>query len=224
MANYRPDDLQKGADYLAGQQQEENARTVPLAEIQAANVLTATEVNSDGDPRERVALEAFQSSPLLVIEDDKRNIGRIQEALKNVGKTDAVFADSLPGAKRQITEMLKDKKGAERIRVISDLQIFYEEGDEIAEEEAGIQAIGEVQKAVAEWNKMHPSDKPIQLEILINSSMLNSAQDLENFKKKNSKNFVSPETIIGGNHGRKEESVSTFLAYLKNQDVHKDGE
>ncbi|MBI4599655.1 hypothetical protein HY732_01915 [Candidatus Uhrbacteria bacterium] len=220
MAHDRPDDLEEGSEQSAQQQNEPGVAGIPSDEQRAAHALAQAETG--GDRHERAALEVLQNSPLLIIEDDKENIESIQVELNRVNKTDAVFADSVPGVGTRIAEMLKNKEGGERLLVISDLQIFNQDGDDIADERAGIRAIANVQKEVEKWNTAHPGVEPIRLEIIVNSSMLNSQQDLDDFIKENSDRFKLPETIVAGNHGRKAEAVDTFLSYLKAQEEQKE--
>lgn len=216
----RPDDLKQGPEYRDKQQKEQVASALSHQEIQAASALMATEMSGEQGAEER-AREIFLNSSLLVIEDSMGALSHIKKALSDVGKNNFFIAETAQEVDKRIDEILAASKAGDRVLVISDLNIPYEE-DEVESSGAGVNALATLQRKVAEWNTANADQLPIALEIVMNSSEINSEKELQGFKELYKKNFSNPDAIVAGNPGDKGMSVEAFLAYLKAQEEKQD--
>lgn len=153
---------------------------LPQANVKAevAAVLTG--------PETRVQ-EMFRdpSRTFLIVEDDPRAAGKIAIDLRIKRATKDQQADSgvisvasIEGASTAIDSLIKEG-GPSKITVILDLEFPFKD-DGPPDPGAGYKVLEDITAKIKGWNEAHP-DKPVVLEIVMNSSQVRNFEQAKKF-------------------------------------------
>lgn len=188
-----------------------------LANIETPIGETAGQVNSvlattqERSPEEVDAILKDKGRKLIVVEDDiEAHAGIMYTLGKKLGeqaKTNLSLAETGEDATKAIDLALQDPQTT-KITMILDMEFpMTKEGWKTPG--SGLKVLTYARDKVKEHNEQHP-DKPVSLEVILNSSMVKSAKDAGRIGIENAPDLkrFSPE---------KEKAVETLEAYLGNK-------
>lgn len=150
---------------------------------------------------------------VMIVEDDPRASRAISQALeKKRGATDPerlVVAASVSEGLSALDRLCTNFRGGETLMLIADFQI-YNRPDGLMVDDGGPAVITAAHEKVARWNHEHADQVPVLLEVVLNTSQVNTVEKFTECQRQ-WPNVVAFNNSAGEDKGHVMSDISAYL-------------